>query len=572
MRTLAAKHWAFVVAAFGLLAACVPATRAADDVTGKWNLGVIQITDTDLMVLDLKEDGGKLSAEVLDSRFGARKPEINSVAMEDGKLVLKMLLGANEAVFTQGTAKGDSIYGTFAINGQNIPARLTRTESAKLPPQDPNAQEKLRPLITAMNSRDPKDRTEKLQAIIKENADPVKNYPLYGLLFASAEEGGLSEKAVRGYYKEWLDAAKQFGQPLAEATQINAIKSLTGKTSFAGLTLELAQEAEQALPETASIQTRADLTQAVALSAKTVGKADLAAAAEEKLAKLDAELDAEYHKKVPPFKPEASVAREKKDATRVVLFELFTGAQCPPCVAADVAFDALNTSYTPKEVILLQYHLHIPGPDPLTNADTEARSKYYGDDLRGTPTTFFNGKSLAGGGGGMANSEGKYTEYRELIDPMLEADKKADIDLKAALDGEVVTINATAKAGDAAKDAKALKLRFALIEESVRYVGGNGLRFHHHVVRALPGGPDGLELKDGEGKADLTVKLADLRQGLETYLSDFEKNRPFPNPLPSIKLENLSVVAFVQDDDDHSVLHAVLVPLGAGHEEKKDAK
>ncbi len=73
--------------------------------------------------------------------------------------------------------------------------------------------------------------------------------------------------------------------------------------------------------------------------------------------------------------------------------ELFTGAQCPPCVAADVAFDALLQTYKPTEFIGLQYHLHIPGPDPLTNNDSEERQKYYGSAIRGTPSTFFNGKA-----------------------------------------------------------------------------------------------------------------------------------------------------------------------------------
>ena len=62
--------------------------------------------------------------------------------------------------------------------------------------------------------------------------------------------------------------------------------------------------------------------------------------------------------------------------------------------------------------MLIQYHLHIPGPDPLTNPDSVARCDYYRgvpEGVRGTPTSVFNGKSQAGGGGGMAASENKYT-------------------------------------------------------------------------------------------------------------------------------------------------------------------
>src|SRR5207237_8626538 len=62
---------------------------------------------------------------------------------------------------------------------------------------------------------------------------------------------------------------------------------------------------------------------------------------------------------------------------RVVVFELFTGSECPPCVAADLGYDALLKTFKPTEVIPLQYHVHIPGLDPITNADTIKRFAYY---------------------------------------------------------------------------------------------------------------------------------------------------------------------------------------------------
>ena len=112
-----------------------------------------------------------------------------------------------------------------------------------------------------------------------------------------------------------------------------------------------------------------------------------------------------------------------------------------------------------------------------------------------------------------------------------------------------------------AKDQSKRVLRLALTEESIRYVGGNKLRFHHHVVRALPGGAKGKELAGGAGKVEVTLNLAELKRGQETYLSDFAKSSAFPNPLPEIKLDDLAVVAFVQDDGDKSILHAVSVPV-----------
>ena len=74
-------------------------------------------------------------------------------------------------------------------------------------------------------------------------------------------------------------------------------------------------------------------------------------------------------------------------------------------------------------------------------------------------------------------------------------------------------------------------LRLALTEESIRYVGGNKLRFHHHVVRAFPGGTEGKDLNDGKGKVEVTLNLGDLKRNLETYLSDFAKTRLVSEPV-----------------------------------------
>ena len=91
--------------------------------------------------------------------------------------------------------------------------------------------------------------------------------------------------------------------------------------------------------------------------------------------------------------------------------ELFTGTQCGPCVAADVAFEALGRTYKPTELALIQYHMHIPGPDPMTNPADMARWKYYSklfpSDIRGTPTVIFNGKPKPGGGG-LMDGAGNY--------------------------------------------------------------------------------------------------------------------------------------------------------------------
>src|SRR5262249_44678338 len=145
--------------------------------------------------------------------------------------------------------------------------------------------------------------------------------------------------------------------------------------------------------------------------------------------------------------------RKDKDANRVAVMELFTGATCPPCVAADAAFDALKMSYQPKDLVLIQYHMHIPAPDTLTNPDTIARWNYYSGkfaaEMRGVPSALFNGKPFGkydndpthGGGGAMSNAENKFGQYRNVIDPLLEEKSALKISGTAKRAGDKINIS-----------------------------------------------------------------------------------------------------------------------------------
>jgi hypothetical protein len=116
----------------------------------------------------------------------------------------------------------------------------------------------------------------------------------------------------------------------------------------------------------------------------------------------------------------------------VVLCELFTGARCVPCVAADVALEAIEKTYPQSQVITLRYHVHVPGHDPLTNDDAEARfHNYY--NAKGTPSLFIDGMNLGRVAGIMMNAPQSYAGLRQVIDefrgdvkPDENADEKSD--------------------------------------------------------------------------------------------------------------------------------------------------
>ena len=231
---------------------------------------------------------------------------------------------------------------------------------------------------------------------------------------------------------------------------------------------------------------------------------------------------------MPPFKPAAFAGRKDKSANQVAVMELFTGAQCPPCVAADVAFDALLKTYKPTDVVLIQYHVHIPGPDPLTNPDSVARCDYYQKEfpeaVRGAPTSVFNGKPQTGGGGGMVASEAKYKQYVDAINPILEKTTEVKVAGKATRTGDKIDI-AMEVVGAAGED---MKLRLLVVEESIGYVGSNQIRFHHQVVRAMPGGAEGVAIKDKAFKHTASTDLGDVKKALSKYLDDFAEDAAVP--------------------------------------------
>jgi hypothetical protein len=556
------------------MSASVAWPARADDakLDGTWKLVVLAFGDDEFAILKLSTQEGKTAAAVVDAQqMVLGKAQVKQTEQKGDNLKFT-LNGPNGDMSFEGKLAQDGpgagkVLGVFHFRGEPFPARLEKTTDAKVAPfkQGPL----IAKFIAAQGERDPKSKIKKLEELIQENHGAPSNHLLYSAALGAAEAAGLDALKVGDMIKQWSDQAKPYGDIWFQEVRLKALKAIGASKSFAKLTVALAQDADKTISEQA-IEKKAEVVGLLAKSARLAGMADLAAEADARQAKLDLKLDEAYHQKVPPFKPTPFAGRKNPQANRVVLMELFTGAECPPCVAADVAFDAALQAYKSTDFIGLQYHLHIPGPDPLTNQDSVARQQYYADKVRGTPSTFFNGHSDAGGGGPMAASEGKFTEYRKIIDETLGSATKAQIDLSATRTGDQVSIVASARvpengtkaksSGDEKEQAKQF-LRLALTESAVRYVGGNKLRFHHHVVRALPGGAKGKELVGGAGKVEVTLKIADLKRDLETYLSDFTKSAAFSHPLPDIKLDDLAVVAFIQDDGDQSVVHAASVPV-----------
>jgi thiol-disulfide isomerase/thioredoxin len=104
-----------------------------------------------------------------------------------------------------------------------------------------------------------------------------------------------------------------------------------------------------------------------------------------------------------PFQPEPFKAPSDWKG-KAVLAELFTGSECPPCVGADIAFDALLETIPSKYLAVLVYHLPIPRPDPMMNPATAVRAGAYA--VTSTPTDVIDGTAKSIGGGGRGAAQG----------------------------------------------------------------------------------------------------------------------------------------------------------------------
>jgi hypothetical protein len=361
------------------------------------------------------------------------------------------------------------------------------------------------------------------------------------------------------------EPALGFGKSLAYMASVRQAVAEFSDPRYALLDLKIAQAALRDMPNYATTEERVWAESRLVNAARRSDKAEILKEAEARLQQLKPLLAEEKKGRLGPLKPDPYAGRADPHHDRVALLELFTGAECGPCVAADLAFDALSEAYRTTELITLEYHLHIPRPDPLTGRDSVARAAYY--DIHSTPSTVFNGKPSAGGGGPAQDARKKLNQYRFVIDDILKNTKRAIIQLQARKNGDQIRIVASAEIlnrGDK-PPAQLPRLKLVLVEKNVAYPGGNKQSSHHHVVRAFPAGVQGTPLEGGKGRVEASVSVDKVRKSQADYLEaypDSPKARgKFPRALPPIVLDHLSVVALVQDDHDRSVLHAVVIPV-----------
>jgi hypothetical protein len=514
------------------------ASKAGDEgLAGNWKFTILQDgNQVAFWLLHLENKGGKWTGTV-DS-IAKIPPTQFEDAKISGDLIVFTLRIKNGPEFTfEGKLPrpgAKKIFGSLASAGQIIPA-----------------------ILEATSAKNPADLDREM--IVRTPNDPRVFAAALNLIHSAKDNKATAKEA-----QEWADTALRSAENYGPRWQLDVamklIDALLEQEGFGAVAVETARRAEKMLDAAAPLELRLRVLSAVRDALRRAGQAVQAKEVDARLEKLEDDAYRAYSAKAIDFKVDKFPGRKAK-SNRAVLVELFTGAQCPPCVGADLAFDALAKAYPTSDVVLLQYHLHIPGPDALTNADCEARAGFYGDDkIRGTPSIFFSGRVAPIGGGGRDDAPDLFQEYQRVANPFLETSPGVQLSASALRKGDKVEIKATVT--DLVKPGEKVRLRFALVEDWVRYKGRNGLTYHHRVVRALPGGPDGFALPNRVAGHSAVVDLGELRKKLSKYLDDFARTEePFLDSQRPMRLRHLSVVAFVQNDATQEVLQAIDVPV-----------
>ncbi len=249
-----------------------------------------------------------------------------------------------------------------------------------------------------------------------------------------------------------------------------------------------------------------------------------------------------------PYKPEPP---QPARGGRTVVAELFTGSECPPCVAADLGFDGLLETFPPRDLAVLEYHIHIPRPDPMGNESTLLRAQSYA--VESTPSTFFDGEAAAPGGGSREDAATKYGQYAAEVRKRLTGPASPALSAKAVLRGDKVTVDFAP--GAPPKDAD---YHLALVQKEERFRGANGIVFHKMIVRHV------VTLDAAALKAKRAVlDLAAIDTATASYIADYEKTvgGSFAERHDKIDWAKLRIVLMVQERATRKILNAAVADV-----------
>ena len=173
-----------------------------------------------------------------------------------------------------------------------------------------------------------------------------------------------------------------------------------------------------------------------------------------------------------------SVAQTKNVARECVLFELFTGVNCPYCPAA--ANGVAQLLDEGKAIAPVAYHTNAFSTALYYTSETNSRASYYG--ITGYPTLKADGVYTKSGGGGA--SESNYSQYLNYYNQRIGVESPFTIELTAVPqpDGTCMAHCVVTQVGECT--ATNIKVMMALTQCNIN-VTWQGMQGLHHVCRDM---------------------------------------------------------------------------------------
>ncbi len=579
---------------------------------GRWVFQALSDTrKIPLFIAEISSSPEGLGGKVI-STTAPFKLEIQKIVLTEGKITFEILADGHPLVL-EGLLEGEVIRGNVAgrvLSGKGFIAEKTTLAELKKPVQP--TPEELEAFEEASQKEDPKEQIVSLNAFLGAHSQSALKPAALMLLFHASLEDKRDDETLKKAAEQALESAadkspvlNDFAYALAESgrlldlaeqyarsavgqaaegsvTKANFLDTLGWVLYKKGNTAEAEKELGGALslaPRQADVATHlaqvrlsagktAEALQAYA-QAYVAGDRSLRGKVEELFASekgsldgLHEYLDIQYAQLGPLFPAGRYTGQEPAGP---VVAELFTGAHCPPCQAANYAFDGLMQHYPPSTLLTLEYHLHIPRPDPMTNPDSLARATYYA--IRSAPTAIFGGARPQSGGGSSKMATTAFEMYREAIQSLLQNSSSVSVQLKIDADQETYRVSATVKdqppAANSPGPTAARTLHVALVENTVHYTGSNGVHFHPNVVRKLLGGAAGTPVGGAKKGFEFRFTLPQIREELKKQLENLEEQSglKFDGLDLNVTAEKMSIIAFVQENDGKQIVAATMAPL-----------
>lgn len=253
-----------------------------------------------------------------------------------------------------------------------------------------------------------------------------------------------------------------------------------------------------------------------------------------------------------PFRPEPFTP-PKRWRGKTVLLELFTNSENPLCLASDLAAAGLGEAYPDRYLVLLEYHVPLPRPDPLMNPAAETRRDQY--RVTTTPTAVIDGGIRIFGGGTRAMAESRFKQYKSAIDGSLR--EEPDLRLKARASWTGGGVEAVISSNRKRPGAEHY---VALVQDRERLKGSSGTIVHRFIVRDL------VRIDPALGKS-VAFDPAAAGRTADAFLTEFERTGApepgfqFADRRTKVDRDGLRIVYFVQDQGSRRILNAVVAEV-----------